>query len=75
MQIAATMTVAGVLGLARGSFSYTKETHEAKIGPLELSLKDKQTVNVPVLIGVGVEHYYRQLLEPSGRSPSPHPSG
>lgn len=45
--------VAGVLGLAYGSFSYTKDTHEAKLGSFELSVKDKQTVNVPVWAGVG----------------------
>jgi TRAP-type C4-dicarboxylate transport system permease small subunit len=38
--------------LAYGSFSYTQETHEAEIGTLELSVKDKQTVNVPVWIGL-----------------------
>jgi multidrug transporter EmrE-like cation transporter len=47
------LIVAGVLGLAYGSFSYTKETHEAKLGPLELSVKDKETVNVPAWAGVG----------------------
>ena len=47
------LIVAGILGLAYGKFSYTKETHEAKIGSLELSLKDKETVNVPVWAGVG----------------------
>ena len=47
------LMLAGVLGLAYGSFSYTKETHETKIGPIELSVKDKQTVNVPVWAGVG----------------------
>jgi uncharacterized membrane protein YidH (DUF202 family) len=47
------LIIAGVLGLVYGSFSYTKETHEAKIGPLELQLKEKQTVNVPVWAGVG----------------------
>ena len=47
------LIVAGVLGLAYGSFSYTKETHDAKLGPIELSVKDKQTVNVPVWAGVG----------------------
>ena len=46
------LVVAGVLGLAYGKFSYTKETHEAKIGSLELSVKDKETVNVPVWAGV-----------------------
>jgi len=47
------LIVAGALGLAYGKFSYTKETHEAKIGSLELSVKDKETVNVPLWVGVG----------------------
>ena len=47
------LITAGLLGLVYGGFSYTKETHEAKIGPLELSVKDKETVNVPVWAGVG----------------------
>ena len=42
------LIVAGILGLVYGTFSYTKETHEAKIGPLELQVKEKETVNVPV---------------------------
>jgi hypothetical protein len=47
------LIVAGALGLAYGSFSYTKQTHEAKIGPIELSVNEMQTVNVPVWAGVG----------------------
>ena len=47
------LIVAGALGLAYGSFSFTKETHEAKLGPLEVSIKDKETVNVPVWAGLG----------------------
>lgn len=47
------LVVVGILGLAYGSFSFTKDTHEAKIGPLELSVKEKETVNVPVWAGVG----------------------
>lgn len=47
------LIAAGTLGLVYSNFSYTKETHEAKIGALELSLKDKETVNVPVWAGVG----------------------
>ena len=47
------LIAAGVLGLVYGSFSYTKDTHEAKLGPLELSVKDKETVNVPVWAGGG----------------------
>ena len=47
------LIVAGILGLAYGKFSYTTETHEVKLGSLELSVKDKQTVNVLVWAGVG----------------------
>lgn len=41
------------LGLMYGGFTYTKDTHEAKLGPIELSIKDRETVNVPVWAGVG----------------------
>lgn len=47
------LIVAGVLALVYGGFSYTKDTHQAKIGPIELSVTEKQTVNVPVWAGVG----------------------
>jgi hypothetical protein len=47
------LIAAGVLGLVYGSFSYTKETQEVKLGPLELSMKERQTVNIPVWAGVG----------------------
>jgi TRAP-type C4-dicarboxylate transport system permease small subunit len=50
--VALVLIVAGILGLAYGSFSFTKETHEAKIGPLELSVKEKETINIPVWAGV-----------------------
>ena len=46
------LIVAGVLALVYGGFSYTKETHDVKLGPIELALKEKQTVNVPVWAGV-----------------------
>lgn len=51
--VAIVLIVAGLLGLMYGGFSYTRETQEAKIGPFELSVKDTQTVNVPVWVGVG----------------------
>ena len=47
------LVVGGILGLAYGGFTYTKETHETKIGPLTLSVSDKETVNVPIWVGVG----------------------
>ena len=46
------LIVAGVLGLAYGSFTYTKETHQANLGPINLTVKDKETVNVPIWVGV-----------------------
>jgi TRAP-type C4-dicarboxylate transport system permease small subunit len=51
--LALVLIVAGVLGLMYGGFSYTKDTHKAEIGSLQLSVKDQQTVNVPVWAGVG----------------------
>lgn len=47
------LIVAGALGLVYGSFSYTKETHEAKLGPIEFSVADKETVNVPQWAAIG----------------------
>lgn len=46
------MILAGALALAYGGFSFTKATHEAKLGPLTMSVQEKQTVNVPVWAGV-----------------------
>ncbi len=51
--LAIALIVAGGLGLLYGGFTYTKETHEAKLGPIVLSVKDKETVNVPIWLGVG----------------------
>ena len=47
------LIVAGLLGLAYGGFTYTKQTHEVDLGPLRMSVDEKQTVNVPVWVGVG----------------------
>lgn len=51
--VAIALIVLGVLGLAYGGFSYTKDTTVVKLGPLELSAKEKQTVNVPMWAGIG----------------------
>lgn len=56
------LIVAGVLGLAYGSFSYTKQTHDVNIGPIEMSVQHKQTVNVPVWAGVGAIAFGGALL-------------
>jgi len=50
--VAIILIVAGILGLVYGKFTYTKATHEAKLGPIDLSIKEKKTVNVPLWTGV-----------------------
>jgi hypothetical protein len=47
------LIAAGVLALVYGGFSYTKDTTAVKLGPLELSVKEKKTVDVPIWLGVG----------------------
>ena len=51
--VAIVLIVAGIAGLIYGGITYTKTTHDAKIGPLEFTIKDKKTVNIPVWAGVG----------------------
>lgn len=51
--IAIALLAAGTLGLLYGGFSYTKDTTAVKLGPIELSVKEKETVNVPAWAGVG----------------------
>lgn len=51
--VAIALIVGGILGLAYGGFTYTKDTHETKVGPFVLSVTDKETVNVPIWVGVG----------------------
>lgn len=51
--IAIALIAAGGLGLLYGGFSYTKDTSAVKVGSLELSVKEKETVNIPMWAGVG----------------------
>lgn len=50
--LAILLIAAGVLALAYGGFTYTKTTHEAQIGDLQLSVQESETVNVPIWAGV-----------------------
>jgi hypothetical protein len=45
------LLVAGILALVYGGFTYTRETHEAELGPLEIEVKDRERVNVPFWVG------------------------
>lgn len=50
--VALLLLVAGVLALAYGGFTYTRKTHQAKLGPIAFAIQEKETVNVPVWAGV-----------------------
>ncbi len=50
--LAIILIVAGVLALVYGGFSYVSDTHSAKIGPINLTIKDKERVNIPLWAGV-----------------------
>jgi uncharacterized membrane protein YidH (DUF202 family) len=50
--IAIVLIAVGTLGLAYGGFRYTKQTHTTTLGPIELSVKDRETVNIPIWAGV-----------------------
>ena len=52
-QMRISQIIAGILGLAYGGFSYTKDSTVVKIGTLEISAKEKKTVNVPMWAGIG----------------------
>ena len=52
--MAIVILAAGVLALVYGGFSYTKQTHEAKVGPVEFSVSENKRVNVPIWAGVAL---------------------
>lgn len=61
------LIAAGAIGLVYGSFSYTKETEAVKLGPLELTVKEKETINVPVWAGIGAIVVGAALLVMGGK--------
>ena len=65
--IGAALIVAGVLGLVYGGFSYTKDTTAVKVGPLELTVQEKETVNVPLWAGIGAILVGGVLIAMGGR--------
>jgi TRAP-type C4-dicarboxylate transport system permease small subunit len=50
--VAIVLIVGGALGLGYRGFSYTRETHNADIGSLHLSVDETKRVNVPVWVGI-----------------------
>lgn len=53
MVVAVVLIVAGTLGLTYGGFTYNQESQAAKLGPIELTITEKETVNIPVWASVG----------------------
>jgi multidrug transporter EmrE-like cation transporter len=47
------LIVAGALGLAYGGFTYTRSSHETQLGPFSMTVKDRQTVAIPIWAGLG----------------------
>jgi uncharacterized membrane protein YidH (DUF202 family) len=50
--LAIVLIIAGVAGLVYGGFNFTRETHTAEIGPLQLQVNEKERVNVPSWAGI-----------------------
>lgn len=47
------LIAAGTFALVYGGFTYTRDTQETQVGPLEISVSDRETVSVPVWAGIG----------------------
>ncbi|MFO8175321.1 MAG: hypothetical protein R6T96_13620 [Longimicrobiales bacterium] len=58
----------GVLGLVLGQFAFGRETHHASVGPMEMSVTEQRTVNIPIWVGVGAIVVGAALLLPLGKS-------
>jgi hypothetical protein len=70
MKIAAVLLIVlGLLGLLYGGFSYTRDATAVKLGPIELSVKKRETVAVPVWAGIGAVATGVVLLLLGGRKP------
>ena len=65
--IALVLIVLGILGLIYGGFTYTKESHTAKIGSMQFSIKEKETVNVPLWAGAAAVVVGAALLLAGGK--------
>jgi hypothetical protein len=65
--IALVLIAGGALALIYGGFSYTKDTTAVKLGPLELTVKEQKTVNVPLWAGIGAIAVGGLLLVMGGR--------
>ena len=63
------LIIAGVLGIAYGGFSYTKDTTALKLGAIELTIKERETINVPLWAGIGAIALGAALFVMGGKKP------
>ena len=56
------LIAAGALGLIYGGFTYTADTHSAKLGPIAVQVKEKETVYIPIALSVGAIAFGALLL-------------
>lgn len=61
------LILGGVVALVVEDFSFTREAHQAEIGPVEFSVKEQETVNVPAWAGAGAVVLGGLLLFVTGR--------
>jgi hypothetical protein len=47
------LIVLGLAGFFTGGFSFTKEKSAANIGPIQLTVKEKESVNIPQWLSIG----------------------
>jgi uncharacterized membrane protein YidH (DUF202 family) len=64
------LVIVGILALIYGSFSYTRTTHDTQIGPVEVQVRDRERVDIPLWAGVAVAVCGAALLisQPQRRS-------
>jgi len=44
--------IAGVLSLVYGGYTYTRQTHDFKLGSLDVSVYQTETVDIPLWAGI-----------------------
>ena len=52
--LGAILLVLGILAVAYGGFSYTKNTDNVELGPIKIQVQDKERINVPLWAGIAV---------------------
>jgi drug/metabolite transporter (DMT)-like permease len=63
------LIVLGLAGFFTGGFSFTKDTSKAKLGPLELVVKEQETVNFPQWLSIGAVLLGAVVLVMGSRKP------